>query len=861
MGLKEYRRKRRFRRTSEPRGRKASKRGQLYVVQKHAASHLHYDFRLELDGVLKSWAVPKGPSLDPSVKRLAVEVEDHPVDYGDFEGTIPEGEYGGGTVMLWDRGSWEPLDDAHEGLREGKLKFRLHGEKLAGNWMLVRTRRGSTGKPQWLLFKERDEYARPESKYDIEQAEPLSVASGRDLDEIAAAKDRVWSSSDGESGKRKADPKTTRRAQKPSSKKSSGSSRKHFKPLPKHVGVELATLVKQAPEGEQWFHEIKFDGYRLLAFIEGDDVRLETRNELDWTAKFPELAAAVGRLGIRQAIFDGEVVALNKRGVSEFQGLQEALSARRRGSLIYYVFDLLWLDGEDLRPLPLEERQARLDGLGLPVDRGPVRLTEHVIGNGPRFFAEAEKLGLEGIISKLADRPYKAARTRDWLKVKCQANEEFVIGGYTDPAGARHGFGALLLGYYEKPGKLRYAGRVGTGFSDALLESLSKQLKELKTADAPFIATDQLKRERHAHWVRPTLVAQVRFANWTRDGLLRQPAFLGLREDKPARSVHRDVARNTGEVAPKAKSRRGKHSNHSSNGQAAGDVRLTHPDKILYPDANISKRDLVDYYQAVGEWMLPHVADRPLAIVRCPDGVTGHRFFQKHPTKGVLESLKHVPIEEKHAKHDYVVISKVDDLAALVQIGALELHVWGSRADAIEHPDRLVFDLDPAPEVAWKRVVTAAREIRQFLQELGLESFVKTTGGKGLHLVVPIERRHEWEFVGRFCHAVATAVERAAPEQYIATMSKAKRAGKIYVDYLRNQRGATSVAPYSTRSRPGAPVSMPLSWDELGTVKSAAEYTVVNARRRLAALKHDPWAKMGDLRQNLKAGMLKQLEA
>ena len=433
----------------------------------------------------------------------------------------------------------------------------------------------------------------------------------------------------------------------------------------------------------------------------------------------------------------------------------------------------------------------------------------------------------------------------------------------------------MLLGYYERPGKLRYAGRVGTGFSDKLLNSLAKQLKALNTADSPFAASDELKRERHAHWVRPKLVAQVRFANWTRDGLLRQPAFLGLREDKAAGDVHREVAKHTRDAAPKAKSRHGQHHHASPNGKAGrkgtgdsssadpatGDVRLTHPDKVLYPDDGITKRDLVGYYQAVGAWMLPHVADRPLAIVRCPDGIAGHRFFQKHPTKGVLESLKHVEIEEKHARSDYVVVSKVEDLAALVQIGALELHVWGSRADALESPDRLVFDLDPAPEVPWKRVVQAAREIRQFLGELGLESFVKTTGGKGLHLVVPVERRHDWKFAERFCRGVASAVERAAPERYIATMSKAKRAGKIFVDYLRNQRGATSVAPFSTRARGGAPVSMPVAWDELGTLKSAADYTVGNALRRLAALKHDPWARMGEVRQNLNGEMLKQLDA
>jgi bifunctional non-homologous end joining protein LigD len=858
MPLGEYRRKRDFKMTSEPRGGKAARKGWKFVVQKHDASHLHYDFRLEWDGVLKSWAVPKGPSLDPSVRRLAVAVEDHPLEYGDFEGVIPEGQYGGGTVMLWDKGTWEPVGDAKEGLESGKLKFRLRGHKLSGAWMLVRSGGRGRDPRQWLLFKERDEFAKPEGEYDVLEKEPLSVKTGRDLDEIAAAKARVWDTS----GRKKAKAATKG---KPPARKRVKRGSKLKKKLPV-IKPQLATLVTKAPDGDQWLHEIKFDGYRILTYIDEGQVHLTTRNALDWTSKLSELRSAAEKLSIEQAILDGELVTLDKHGRSDFQSLQTAIHENRTGTTVYYAFDLLWLDGQDLRGLPLEKRKKMLARLRLSVDRGPLRMAEHVEGSGGHFFEEAQRLGLEGIISKRVDRPYIGGRTTDWVKVKCGASGEFVIGGFTDPAGARNEFGALLLGYHEKPGELVYAGRVGTGFDEKLLASLGKQLRARETKSSPF-AGAEIKRERHAHWVRPNLVAQIRFSNWTRDGLLRQPVFLGLREDKPAEKVGREVAQpitkvkrasdGNGRAAPAGSS--GKSMKHADETVIEG-ARVTHPDKVLYPDDGITKRDLADYYLSIAEWMLPHVAERPLSIVRFPEGLSGGRFFQKHPNPGTLNGLARVKIKESDGTAEYVVIRKPSDLAELVQISALELHVWGAKRDDVERPDRLVFDLDPDVGLDWSRVVTAARQIRDFLSDLGLVSFVKTSGGKGLHLVVPIARRHEWPFVSDFCRAVAMAIARAAPNDFVATMSKTARRGKIFVDYLRNQRGATSVATLSTRAQSGAPVSMALAWEELGSVKSADQYDVKNARRRLTSLKRDPWAEMDKVRQSLTARMLRQLE-
>lgn len=895
MGLTEYRRKRDFGVTSEPRGGRVAKRarrGLAFVVQKHAASHLHYDFRLELGGVLLSWAVPKGPSLDPSTKRLAMHVEDHPIEYGGFEGIIPKGEYGGGTVLLWDKGTWEAVDDAEQGYRDGALKFDLHGEKLKGRWMLVR----KGGKPAvddktWFLFKEKDKFAKPDS--DIAESKPLSVVTKRSLEQIASDADRVWATN-GEVGKkgrsRVSNTKTVSKAE------ANGAVRKKKKPVklaiadkkaiakklkeygekqprvPSSHGVELATLVDAAPAGEGWMHEIKFDGYRMLCRIEGGKAQFISRNGKEWTSKFGELPSEVQALPVKTAILDGEVVVLEEDGKSSFQALQNAFQTSGDALFYYYIFDLLHLDGVDLTGAPLEARKEILSRL-LKKQKGSVRYSDHVLGNGPAFFEQASKLSLEGIISKRLGRPYVAGRGDDWLKIKCSLREEFVIGGFTKPEGSRTHFGALLLGYYDGGGDLVYAGRVGTGFSDATLEELHEKFRKLIQKTSPFSnMKGTTGQARGVTWLKPALVGQVQFSNWTGDKQLRHPSFQGLREDKPAKKVIRDepvssesiesTKRATGTSKSPRKGRTAKNDaqNVTGSNEVAG-VALSHPDKVLYPEDGYSKLDLAKYYEIAAEWMLPHVAGRLLSLVRCPAGSGQKCFFQKHPGEGTSELLSRTSVEEKNGPEDYLSVKDLPGIISLVQMGVLEIHIWGSRADNFEKPDRLIFDLDPDPAVKWPQVVASANEVRLLLRELGLESFLKTTGGKGLHIAVPIERRTSWDEAKAFCKAVADLMAAAAPDRYIAKMSKAARKGKIFVDYLRNDRGATAVAPYSTRAKPGGTVSVPISWDELTAKLHSDHFTIKTLPARLAKLKADPWEGITDVKQSLTASMLKRLKA
>lgn len=864
MSLREYHRKRDFKKTPEPSGNGGAARGgRAFVVQKHDASRLHYDFRLELDGTLKSWAVPKGPSLDPTVKSLAVHVEDHPLDYAGFEGVIPEGEYGGGTVMVWDQGTWEPEGNAAADYRKGKLKFTLQGEKLHGSWALVRMggRAGEDGK-NWLLIKHRDDEAKPVNKFDVAKREPLSVVSGRDLPEIAADADRVWSSNRQASGK----PKSSRsghaaakRAVKKRGARSKGGSarvatldgaRKATQPT--KFSPQLATLATDAPEGDDWLHELKFDGYRLLAHVKNGRVRLITRRGLDWTHKFEPLAAAIGELPVKQAIFDGEVVALNDEGESNFQQLQNSLRTGNVGSLVYYVFDMPHCDGYSLMKAPLTARKEALASLLLSGGRGNdgmVRYSDHIVGNGATVLEQACERVREGIVSKRADARYESSRSRSWLKVKCIKRQEFVIGGYTKPSGARVGFGALALGYYDG-GKFNYCGRVGTGFTTQSLRQLTRQLRELRTDKSPFDNAMTATERRGVTWVRPILVAEVEFTEWTGDGRLRHPSFMGLREDKTAKQVKRE------EAAPMPRSSK------AANGKGAvvAGVTLSHPERVLFPEMGITKQDLAEYYAAVAEWMLPQIVDRPLTLVRCPAGRTGQCFYQKHLKDSLPEALRGVKIKEKSGTDEYPVVDDLAGLVSLVQMGVLEMHPWPARADDVETPDRIVMDLDPGEGVEWKSVVTAAREMRDLLGELGLESFVRTSGGKGLHVVAPLSRRNSWDQLKTFAHALADTMERAAPDRYIATMSKEKRRGKIYVDYLRNQRGATAIASYSTRARAGAPVATPLTWQELTARIKPNGFTVENLPKRLAKLKADPWDEFFNIRQSITVKMEAALE-
>ncbi len=868
MSLTEYRRKRNFRRTSEPSGigakksAKATKSRLQFVVQKHDASRLHYDFRLELDGTLKSWAVPKGPSLDPKAKSLAVHVEDHPLDYAGFEGIIPEGEYGGGTVMVWDRGQWEPEGDAAKDYRSGKLKFRLEGQKLHGSWALVRMggRAGEDGK-NWLLIKHDDDAARPVAKYDVLKKEPLSVISDRDLDAIATDADRTWSSHGPAKSKSKSKTRKPAAKSKLSVSELPGARKAR---QPAKLKPQLATLADAAPSADGWLHELKFDGYRILAFLKDGKVRLVSRNAKDWTRKFPTIVKAVAALPIKNAILDGEVVVLNDKGLSDFQMLQNTLKSGGDDALVYYVFDMPHCDGYDLTATPLVDRKAPLQQLLAASGEGNgglLRYSDHVVGEGQTVFEQACRGDMEGIVCKRADATYEQARSRSWLKVKCTKRQEFVIAGFTKPTGARVGLGALLLGYH-KDGKFIYAGRVGTGFTDHSLRELTKALKARRVDESPFARPLTSAQRRGVTWVKPELVGEVEFTEWTDEGLLRHPSFQGLREDKPPAQITREeptVKPRRGGTKTKTKTKTKAPAAGYNGATTVAGVTITHPDRVVYPEMGLTKADLARYYEAVSEWILPYIADRPLTLVRCPGGRKGQCFYQKHLGGSLPESVRGVPIKEKSGTDEYPVIDDLPGLIEMVQMGVVEMHPWPARADKVEAPDMLVFDLDPGEGVTGKDMAKAAVEVRDRLGELGLESFLRTSGGKGLHIVAPLARRNSWNELKEFAKAVADDMVRRAPERYLATMSKAKRRGKIFIDYLRNQRGATAIASYSTRAREGAPVATPLAWKELSARTKPNGFTVTNVPKRLTTLAADPWENFFKVRQSITRAMRSSL--
>lgn len=838
----EYSRKRNFDITSEPaEARRSGKRkaGALrFVIQKHDASHLHYDFRLELDGTLKSWAIPKGPSLDPKDKRLAVHVEDHPLGYASFEGTIPKGQYGAGDVIVWDHGVWQPLSDPAAAYKAGKLKFTLIGEKLTGDWNLVRTHlRGSGDKEQWLLIKERDETAREAADYNVVDALPQSVITGALLAEKPPR-----------AGKAKA---ASKAAGKPLAKPQKAAANQARVAIPQSLSPQLATLAERPPEGD-WLYEIKFDGYRILARVLDNEVRLFTRNGHDWTAKLPQQARAIKALGLQDGWLDGEVVVLNDDGLPDFQALQNAFDAGLSNDILYFVFDLPFHDGHDLREQPLEQRRAELKKLLGRRRSGPLRFSEAFAVQHGDIVASACAMSLEGVIGKRAGSRYVSRRSDDWIKLKCRLRQEFVIVGYTAPQGSRSGFGALLLAVNEGDG-LVYAGRVGTGFNEATLTQLHGRMRELERADTPLATALRGAQARAVQWIEPSLVGEVEFAEWTREGIVRQAAFIALRSDKPAGEIVRELPRTPGQGSRAADQSAGKpgkaakvdktasRSGGKGRENVAG-VPISHPERVIDSQSGMRKVDLARFYSEIAEWLLPFLDNRPVSIVRAPDGVGGELFFQKHAERLAIPHIKHLdPILDPG--HDRLMeIDSVPALVGAVQMGTIELHTWGATSSSIEKPDHFVLDLDPDAALPWRSMLEATRLTLSVLDELGLDAYLKTSGGKGMHIIVPLARHASWDTVKAFAKAIAQFLATQLPERFTATSGPKNRVGKIFVDYLRNGRGASTVAAYSVRARPGLPVSVPIARDELDGLRASNQWHVGNLQKRLSALKGDPWA-------------------
>jgi bifunctional non-homologous end joining protein LigD len=842
MALEVYRKKRDFKKTPEPAGRKGRRKGNSFVIQKHAARRLHYDFRLEMDGVLKSWAVTRGPSLVPSDKRLAVHVEDHPLEYGGFEGTIPQGEYGGGTVILWDRGTWKPLHDAHKGYAKGHMEFELAGRKLHGRWHLVRMpkRRGEK-RENWLLIKGDDDAARGAGEPDILEEQPESVKTGRVVEEVAG-EEPGWSSKTGKIDKRKRRKKAAAKTATTRHLKATSNERLENVPqidpgeikgakkaaMSSFVEPSLATLVAKPPAGRNWVHEIKYDGYRLQARLEAGRVKLLTRTGLDWSKKFgKEIIGAIQAIPVGRALIDGELVVEATSGVSDFSALQADLSEGRTDRMVFYAFDLLYLDGHDLRRAALLDRKRALRGI-LSGSADPLRFSEHFEEDGDVILRHACRLSLEGLVSKQGDAPYRSGRNKSWVKSKCSERQEFVVGGYVPSTVSRKAIGSLLLGVYDKS-KLRYVGRVGTGYTATVAEDLMRRLERIRADKSPFDGPLPPEDARKVRYARPDLVAEIEVRGWTADGILRHASFRGLREDKGASEVVK-------ESKPKA---RGKKPPQAKTAPRA--YKLTHPDRLYWPEDGVTKEGLADYYADIWKFMGPLVVDRPLALLRCPEGIVKQCFFQKHAWKGMNKAIKLVT-DPNDKDEPLVSIHDFDGLIGLVQGATLEIHPWGARNRDLERPDYITMDLDPGDGVAWPKVIEAAQEVRERLEQAGLKAFLKTSGGKGLHVVAPLKPRAEWPAVKDFTKGIADAMASDSPAKYVSTITKSKRRGKILIDYLRNGRGNTAVTAYSTRARKGAAVSMPLRWTELSADIRADHFTVMNAPTRLSSLKSDPWA-------------------
>lgn len=890
--LEKYRAKRDFATTAEPSGQDGSRKGEglAFVVQKHDATRLHYDFRVEWEGVLKSWAVTRGPSLNPADKRLAVRTEDHPLDYGDFEGTIPAGQYGGGTVMLWDTGTWEPEGDAEAGLRDGNLKMHLHGSKMDGRWVLVRMKPRAKEKTEnWLLIKEKDEAVDTETDL---LKDDRSAKTGRSMEEIAAGHEE-WTRATQSPAEKAADkpsrkaakvPKDPAAAPAPPAKSAGAAGKKGADKMasgragsvPDFRPLQLATLVDAAPTGSGWLHEMKYDGYRVLIAIGGGKAKLYTRNALDWTDRFGAILPAVEALDCDSALIDGEIVAFDADGGTDFSTLQQHL--KEGGPLSCFCFDLLMLDGKDLKDAPLTDRKKLLKTLLAGHEEAALLYSEHIDGNGPAVFKQICAAGHEGIIAKRADSPYRAGRQKSWLKVKCTRRQEFVIGGFSPSDKKGRAFSSILVGVREDGG-FKYRGRVGSGFDDDALEDLKARFDALAVKTSPF---DDLPRPiaRTSKYVRPELVVEVDFAELTSDGQIRHGVYKGLREDKMAKEVvdetpassavskaagGKSKAAGAARDEPTAKpaeaatpTERKRVSRADRKDALVAGVKISHPERVVFEDGAVTKLALAEYYEAMAERMLVHAGNRPLSLVRCPDGPTKQCFFQKHDSGGFPAAIRKVAIAEKDGgTADYLFVDDAAGLVAAVQMNALEFHIWGAHANDVEKPDRVVFDLDPDESLTFEDVREAAFDLRNRLAELGLTTFPMITGGKGVHVVAPLDRRQDWPTVKAFAHDVADRLAEEEPERFVATMSKAKRTGRIFIDWLRNERGSTAIAPYSTRARDGAPVAVPVNWDELAGLEAANLFRLDDVVTRIG--QPDPWSGYGSVRQSLTKAVLKKL--
>jgi bifunctional non-homologous end joining protein LigD len=915
--LETYQRMRRFNQTPEPSGEKAAKARTKartsanplsFVIQEHDARRLHYDFRLELDGTLKSWAVPKGPSLDPSVKRLAVHVEDHPIDYGSFEGSIPDGNYGAGSVIVWDRGTWKPqagtVKEAIEACAKGKLKFVLDGEKLHGGWTLVRSHmRGSGDKEQWLLIKERDEEARDEASYDVLLKKPGSVMSDslgarRKNGELRDIKERKSAAKSSKTVPSPRKPAVKDGAKAPAqprpdivANRNAESLRtlaqdpaiQDAKPakLPATLKPQLATLVDTAPSSDNWSYEIKFDGYRMLVRIDGKAkaraTQFFTRNGNDWTAKFSKQIKALDALDVESAWLDGEAVALDEHDLPNFQKLQNAFDTNRPQDIALYFFDIPYLNGYDLRAVPLVQRRAILKALLEPLDSPMLRYSEDFEFSAGDLLKSACDMALEGIIGKRRDSTYMSGRSSAWIKLKCRRRQEFVIGGYSEPSGSRAQFGALLLGVHDSSGKLQYAGRVGSGFDASTLRDIKKELDKREIQKMPFASEPKERSRTAVHWVKPELVAECNFAEWTSERIVRQASFVSLRADKPARQIVMEIPKSTRQVVseagdvseetkvkPTAKAARKTvpakkaAARKTASAELVAGVKISHPDRVIDKATGARKIDVAHYYEYVAPWMLPHLKDRPVSLVRAPEDIAGELFFQKHSEKLTIPNVtQHPGIDPGHAA--LMTLESVSALVGAAQMGTIEMHTWNALASNLEKPDRMVFDLDPGEGLGWDRMTEAARLTRELLEELGLVSFCKTSGGKGLHVVVPLTKQAGWDEVKGFSQAIAQHMASALPKYFSAKMGAQNRHDKVFVDYLRNNRGSSTVAAFSLRARPGMGSSVPISWDELDHVTRGDQWNLGNLHERLDSLKADPWVGYAKTRQRINASMKKRL--